>query len=339
MAKYTICLDAGHYGKYNKSTVVSSYYESDMVWKLHNLLATYLKEYGFAVKKTRSTQAKDLDLYSRGAAAKGCNLFLSLHSNACASEKVDYVAVYHLVNDTTSKADDVSKAVAKKLAPVIADVMDVKQGYKVLTRSVNWDRNKDGYLNDNYYGVLNGAHCVDVPGLIVEHSFHTNTRATKWLLQDSNLDKLAKAEAKAIAEYYGMTKLATTKEQEKAATTTKKQLYRIRKTWSDAASQIGAYTSLYNAKKACKDGYSVFDEAGNTVYTKTAASKFANYKVKVTCDVLNVRKNADLQAPVVTTVNKNEVYTIVGEKEADGIKWGKLKSGAGYISLHYTEKI
>mgnify|MGYP005833816315 CR=1 FL=1 len=45
------------------------------------------------------------------------------------------------------------------------------------------------------------------------------------------------------------------------------QLYRVRKSWSDAKSQIGAYSSLENAKKACKVGYSVFDANGNAVYT------------------------------------------------------------------------
>ena len=36
---------------------------------------------------------------------------------------------------------------------------------------------------------------------------------------------------------------------------TAKQLYRVRKSWSDDKSQIGAYFSLENAKKACKAGY------------------------------------------------------------------------------------
>ena len=44
-------------------------------------------------------------------------------------------------------------------------------------------------------------------------------------------------------------------------------LYRVRKTWKDVTSQIGAYKSLDNAKKACKAGYSVFDEKGNVIYT------------------------------------------------------------------------
>lgn len=52
-----------------------------------------------------------------------------------------------------------------------------------------------------------------------------------------------------------------------------KQLYRVRKSWADAKSQLGAYTSLENAKKACKAGYTVFDAAGNAIYTN--GSKYA----------------------------------------------------------------
>lgn len=47
------------------------------------------------------------------------------------------------------------------------------------------------------------------------------------------------------------------------------QLYRVRKSWSDAKSQIGAFASLDNAKKACKSGYAVFDSSGKQVYPTT----------------------------------------------------------------------
>lgn len=43
-------------------------------------------------------------------------------------------------------------------------------------------------------------------------------------------------------------------------------LYRVRKSWNDSTSQIGAYGSLENAKVACKNGYYVFDDKGNIVY-------------------------------------------------------------------------
>ena len=54
-----------------------------------------------------------------------------------------------------------------------------------------------------------------------------------------------------------------------------KQLYRVRKSWEDTKSQLGAYSSLENAKKACKVGYSVFDSNGKAVYTNSRSGKFA----------------------------------------------------------------
>ncbi len=50
--------------------------------------------------------------------------------------------------------------------------------------------------------------------------------------------------------------------------------YRVRKTWADSKSQIGAYHSLANAK-ACVDkhsGYYVFDESGRTLYPNVGGS-------------------------------------------------------------------
>ena len=44
------------------------------------------------------------------------------------------------------------------------------------------------------------------------------------------------------------------------------EMYRIRKSWDDSKSQIGAYTNLESAKSVCKSGYYVFDEKGNKVY-------------------------------------------------------------------------
>jgi N-acetylmuramoyl-L-alanine amidase CwlA len=57
-------------------------------------------------------------------------------------------------------------------------------------------------------------------------------------------------------------------------------VYRVRKTWKDAASQIGAYQSLDNAKKACKAGYSVFDSKGKVVYTPATIKVGSTVKVK-----------------------------------------------------------
>lgn len=58
-------------------------------------------------------------------------------------------------------------------------------------------------------------------------------------------------------------------------------LYRIRKTWEDASSQIGAYSTLDTAKKACKSGYSVFDSAGKKVYPTSSAATTPTKSINV----------------------------------------------------------
>lgn len=205
MAK-KICLDAGHYGKYNRSPVVPEYYESDMNWKLHLLLKAELEARGFDVILTRQAQGPDLALFSRGRAAKGCDLFLSIHSNAADKESVDHPVGIYMVDDDCGHIDEASKVIASKLATTVQEVMQTREKALIYDRKSTLDRDGDGKLNDDHYGVLYGAHQVGVPGVILEHSFHTNTRATKWLLQESNLRRLAAAEAKTIADHFGVTK-------------------------------------------------------------------------------------------------------------------------------------
>lgn len=120
------------------------------------------------------------------------------------------------------------------------------------------------------------------------------------------------------------------------ATTNTDNLYRVRKSWSDSKSQIGAYKSLDSAKSVAdkNNGYYVFDGKGNIVYPKTESS----YMVKITADVLNVRQGAGTSYPVVNTVKQNEVYTIVEESNGWGLLKAYRKDRNGWISLNYTER-
>ena len=61
--------------------------------------------------------------------------------------------------------------------------------------------------------------------------------------------------------------------------------------------------------------------------------------VRVTAAALNVRADHSASSAVKTTVRRGEVYTIVEEYNNAGTLWGKLKSGAGWIALGYTERI
>lgn len=188
-----ICLDAGHVGsKYNQSPVVKTYYESAMVWALHLKLKAQLEARGFQVVTTRASIDTDLGVYERGTASKGCDVFISLHSNACGTESVDYPVVYRAYDNKNSV-----DTLALKLAKKVGELMGTTQAGRTATR-----KNSSG---GEYYGVLRGARAVGTPYyMLIEHSFHTNTKATKWLSKDANLDKLAVAEADILAEFFGM---------------------------------------------------------------------------------------------------------------------------------------
>ena len=113
------------------------------------------------------------------------------------------------------------------------------------------------------------------------------------------------------------------------------QLYRVRKSWSNVNSQIGAYSILANAKAAADkagSAYGVFDWNGKEVYRASGVKD--PYLVRVT-KVMDIRKGPG------TSLGKAErkcpagIFTIV-EVKGD---WGRLKSGAGWIQLSKTEKI
>ena len=74
--------------------------------------------------------------------------------------------------------------------------------------------------------------------------------------------------------------------------------------------------------------------------TVSVETKFEPYKVKVNADALNIRKGAGTNYAIAGTIKNKGVYTIVAESDGKGAsKWGKLKSGAGWISLDYADKV
>lgn len=65
----------------------------------------------------------------------------------------------------------------------------------------------------------------------------------------------------------------------------------------------------------------------------------SGYLVKVNTDCLNIREKAGTDNDVVGQITDRGVYTIVAEADGKGAKkWGKLKSGAGWIALDFTIK-
>ena len=74
---------------------------------------------------------------------------------------------------------------------------------------------------------------------------------------------------------------------------------------------------------------------GSTTTTTLTTSTNSSYVIQVTVDVLNYRSGPGTNYKINGTIRDKGRYTIV--QESNG--WGKLKSGAGWISLAYTKKV
>lgn len=188
-----ICIDAGHTEGYNPSPCDRRYCEGTRMFLLQGFLKRSLEHFGFEVVCTRKRVQENPSLAQRGSMAKGCDLLLSLHTNAVgneANEAVDYVCAFYPIS---GKNADLAQA----LSELTASVMKTEQLPQTRIR-------KNSAGTADYYGVMRNAANVGTAAILLEHSFHTNPRITQWLLNDDNLRALADAQAALLAEYFSM---------------------------------------------------------------------------------------------------------------------------------------
>ena len=341
-----ICLDAGHYKGYNQG-VVKSYYEGDVVWKLTNLQKKYLEEYkDVTVILTRSNISTDLSLSNRGSMSKGCDLFISNHSNACGTESVDRPVIIYAYDNKNN-----ARNLGEKLGAKIKQIMGTKQNHQMMQ--------KQGSNGGEYYGVLRSARNAGCPRYyILEHGFHTNVACCNWLLNDKNLEKLAKAEVEVIANYYGLVKKTTNTSSSSNTSNDYKRIVgtieilvdslNVRK---DADFNSTVVTTLKKGQKvsvmAIKNGLYMIKEgewcSAGEKYVKYTETKEDVYKV--TADTLNVRKGRGTEYTKVGTLKKGDKIAIwsIG-KDSKGENWGSFRytftpDVIGFVSMAYLERV
>ena len=87
-----------------------------------------------------------------------------------------------------------------------------------------------------------------------------------------------------------------------------------------------------------------FDESGKVVYTgkqTSSGSSTGSFLVQVTATDLNIRKGPGTNYAKTGKYTGKGVFTITEVKSGTGSTagWGKLKSGAGWISLDYCKRL
>lgn len=190
-----IMIDAGHDGHRNASPCKTSkqYYESEAMFKLSQILKC-LSDDRINFDLTRDNVNTVMDVDKRGQKAAGYDCFISLHTNAVGggnvSEGTDRPAVIYPVG-----ADESVKKLADQLAVACQTTIDTTQNYKNYSKAQS--NGKD------YYGVIRNAVAVGcMYSYIMEITFHTDTRATTWLLSDNNLTKLAKNIKNVLVDFF-----------------------------------------------------------------------------------------------------------------------------------------
>ena len=291
--------------------------------KVKNKIIELLKKEGHTVYDCTDdvgrTQQQNLSNIVAKCNKHSVTLDVSIHLNAGGGTGCE---VFYYSGDSTGKS------YASKISANISKALGIK--------------NRGAKATTSLYVISN----TKSTAVLVECCFvDSTTDKNKW-----NADKCAKAIVEGIL---GKTiSSSTSSNNGSSSTSTTSKLYRVRKSWSDEKSQIGAYANLDNAKAACKEGYTVYDWNGKAVYSKASTATTNLYRVRKSWDdvksqlgayaVLDNAKNNCPSGYNVYDWNGKVVYSNAPSKPADTNSklyrvrksWDDAKSQTGaYASL------
>ncbi len=197
MSRGLIILDAGHGPFGNPYPIMEGKYEGTQNYHLARHLKAALEARDFEVLLTRPNLEDDpaLDVRGHMAGENGAILFLSLHSNAPGPATTP--EAYHAVRGSevyySLTAPERNAAIARALnAAIVATMQTTDRGVK--TRSYPDQPDVD------YYSVIRNSVASGCrQAFIAEHGFHTNPEDAAFLTNDDCLQRLAEAEAEALA--------------------------------------------------------------------------------------------------------------------------------------------
>ena len=307
--KLLVVIDPGHTGNTYNAGAVKGYYESKAVYDLSLYEKAALEKRGIDVILTRERN-QDPGLYERGqmAVKKGHGyanvVFESNHSNAFNGKAygVTIIRSAHLPS-SEKLADRMIDAIVKVMKPSTGVTYNRGVTTKIQSNGADW------------YGVIRGAVSGEVSqkqaqngpvhyDYIVEHGFHDNQKECQFLSKQENLKAIAEAKAAVIADYFGI---------------------RDKGQSGNQGSQGGQH------------------EQG-TDTDSPVQNKKTPYLVRIRTDTLNIRKLPTVHSAAVGFTGKGtftitEEATGVVNASGDKSRWGRLRSGKGWICLDYAEKV
>lgn len=206
--KYVVVLDPGH-GGYDGGADNQNGKNSESESKLTLKIANYVKQElekssQFVVYMTRDNDTYvGLSERVSYAASKNADVLVSLHLNSADSKTANGAEI--LVPRTgryNSKVAENAGQLAQDILKKLVSLGLYNRGM-VYRDSASGTKYPDGSTAD-YYAIVRQGLQAGIPSIIVEHAFISSTVDAKYLDSEADLQKLGRADAEGIAQYFGV---------------------------------------------------------------------------------------------------------------------------------------
>ena len=258
-----------------------------------------LERCGFTVKKAPQGQS----MYTTVAHSNSwCpDLPLCIHTNACNGKITGGTMV--MLHDMGAGNKKAGTCILNAVAPITPG-----PDYSLVTRPELYELNAT---------IGTAVYC--------EVEFHDTAQGATFIV--NNTSKIGEAIAKGICNYFGVTYKTATGSSAGSTTDVTKNMYRVRKSWANAKSQIGAFSTLKYAKDMAdkNKGYYVFDKDGKKVYTPASGGSTSKNTVTVKGKNSYIRADARCDAKTLKTVKVGTKLTWLAD---DGWGWSKVSAGS-----------
>lgn len=337
MAEYKAYIDAGHDN--DDPGAVGYVIERDVNLVMALACRDHLVKNGVTVKMSRETNKVDTTItkMANEANAWDADLVVSIHNNAGKGD--GFEAYYHIGGGK-------GKTLASNIEAEVKKLGQNSRGIKTKT-------NADG---TDYYGIIR---LTNAPAIICEGAFVDNATDVKIIDTEAEQKAFGVAYARGILKTLGITEKVEVKPATSVVKTTKTALKRGDKIVLNKAKLYATSTSkevaslvsgtfymwddkvingrrrITNSKSRVGVSNQVSGYIDESLAVKVTKETSNGFLVKVTADVLNIRTAPGVNHSIVGEIRDQGIYTIV---EVSG-DWGKLKSGAGWIYLGYTERV
>lgn len=342
-----VFISAGHGGS-DSGAVGNGFKEKDLNLSIAMACGNYLKSKGIDVLMSRTKDEEDgINQEIKESNAFGPDLTVSIHNNAGGGDGVE---------TWYSIAGGLSKVCAEN---IIAEVVKIGQNSRGA-------KTKKGSNGKDYYGFIRQT---KAPAVIVECAFIDNTTDIQIIDTEPERVAMGEAIAKGILKTLGVEDSAPTT----VPTTPQPTPVNNSDVKVGSSVKIAEGAIYYNGNKVpewvvkknwivseVKGDRAVIDKSTDgqnsinspinvkflTIVSTVASpaqptNTFSPYCVKVTTAALNIRKGAGMNFGITGCIRDRGVYTIVAEAAGSGSDkgWGKLKSGAGWISLDFVSRV